>query len=157
MDISDSFIDLISSGRTFGVYFVITGSTRNSIYYKATEHISTFFTLKMNDPGNYLDIHNVRPPVTPEDISGRGITVLNKEIVEFQTAVAFDTETEAERVAQIAQDYCAIAKNGMGMSRYGSECPQTKRMLPAERPQVPPTLCRCGAILRSLFRMKAET
>lgn len=33
MDISDSFIDIISAGKTFGVYFVITGSTRNSIYY----------------------------------------------------------------------------------------------------------------------------
>ena len=141
MDISDSFIDLISSGRTFGVYFVITGSTRNSII---TRRPSTFYLLhaEMNDPSNYLDIHNIRPPVTPEDISGRGITVLNKEIVEFQTAVAFDTETEAERVAQIAQDYCAIAEEWHGYERYGSERPQTKRMLPAERPQVPPTLCR---------------
>jgi len=90
MDVSDSFIDIISSGKTFGVYFVITGSTRNSIYYKVTEHISSYFTLKMNDPSNYLDILNVRPPVVPEDISGRGITVVNKEVVEFQTAIALD-------------------------------------------------------------------
>lgn len=127
MDISDSFIDFISSGRTFGVYFVITGSTRNSIYYKATEHISTFFTLKMNDPSNYLDIHNIRPPVTPEGISGRGITVVNKEIVEFQAAIAFDTETEAERVAQIAQDYCAIAEEWHGYEpiRIGTPADET--------------------------------
>lgn len=103
MDISDSFIDIISAGKTFGVYFVITGSTRNSIYYKVTEHIATYFTLKMNDPSNYLDIHNVRPPVVPEDISGRGITVINREIVEFQTAIAFDGETEADRIATISQ------------------------------------------------------
>src|SRR5699024_9404786 len=99
--ISDSFIDIISAGKTFGVYFIITGSTRNSIYYKVTEHIATYFTLKMNDPSNYLDIHNVRPPVVPEDISGRGITVINREIVEFQTAIAFDGETEADRIATI--------------------------------------------------------
>ena len=114
MDIADSFIDIISSGKTFGVYFVITGSTRNSIYYKVTEHISTYFTLKMNDPSNYLDIHNMRPPVTPEDISGRGITVVNKEIVEFQTAVAFDSETEAERVTAITQSYCDLAEKWHG-------------------------------------------
>ncbi len=114
MDISDSFIDIISSGKTFGVYFVITGSTRNSIYYKVTEHISSYFTLKMNDPSNYLDIHNVRPPVTPEDISGRGITVVNKEIVEFQTAVAFDSETEAERITAITQSYCNLAEKWHG-------------------------------------------
>ena len=114
MDISDSFIDIISSGKTFGVCFVITGSTRNSIYYKVTEHISSYFTLKMNDPSNYLDIHNIRPPVTPEDISGRGITVVNKEIVEFQTAIAFDGETEAERITAISQKYRELASNWHG-------------------------------------------
>lgn len=114
MDLADSFIDIISSGKTFGVYFVITGSTRNSIYYKVTEHISAYFTFKMNDPSNYLDIHNVRPPVTPEDISGRGITVVNEEIVEFQTAIAFDSETEAERITAITQNYCDLAEKWHG-------------------------------------------
>lgn len=116
MDISDSFIDIISSGKTFGVYFVITGSTRNSIYYKVTEHISSYFTLKMNDPSNYLDIHNVRPPVIPEDISGRGITVVNKEVVEFQTAIALDGENEAERITAISQSYSELATNWHGFT-----------------------------------------
>lgn len=114
MEISDNFIDIISSGRTFGVYFVITGNTRTSIYYKVTEHISTYITFKMNDPTDYLDIHNIRPPVTPEDISGRGITVVNGEIVEFQTAIAFDGETEAERLTAISQRYCELAADWHG-------------------------------------------
>ena len=114
VDIADSFTDIISSGKTFGVYFVITGNTRNSIYYKVTEHISTYFTLKMNDPSNYLDIHNVRPPVIPEDINGRGITVVNKEIVEFQTAIAIAGETEADRITEITQKYRDIAAQWHG-------------------------------------------
>lgn len=68
----------------------------------------------MNDPSNYLDIHNVRPPVVPEDISGRGITVINREIVEFQTAIAFDGETEADRIATISQKYIELASNWHG-------------------------------------------
>ena len=32
LNIAESFTDLISFGKTFGIYFVITGSTRNSIY-----------------------------------------------------------------------------------------------------------------------------
>lgn len=122
MDISDGFIDIISSGKTFGVYFVITGSTRNSIYYKVTEHISSYFTLKMNDPSNYLDIHNVRPPVTPDDISGRGITVVDKEIVEFQTAIVFDGETEADRITAISQKYCGLASNWQGYTPIKLDC-----------------------------------
>lgn len=119
MDISDSIIDIISVGKTFGVYFVITGNTRNSIYYKVTEHISSYFTLKMNDPGNYMDIHNIRPPVIPEDISGRGITVMNSEIVEFQTAIALNGETEADRLGTINQQYCNIASSWHGYLPIG--------------------------------------
>lgn len=114
MDISDRFIDIISAGQTFGIYFVITGSTRNSIYYKVTEHIATYFTLKMNDPNNYFDIHNMRPSILPEDISGRGITVINREIVEFQTALALDSETEADRITAISQTYRDLAANWSG-------------------------------------------
>lgn len=114
MDISDDLISIISCGKTFGVYFIVTGSTRNAIYYRVTEHISSYFTLRMNDPGNYMDIHNMRPPVTPEDIAGRGITVVDREIIEFQTAIAFDGETEAERITAITQAYSLLAENWHG-------------------------------------------
>ena len=111
MNLSDSFIDIISASRTFGIYFVITGSTRNAIYYKVAEHISAYFTLKMNDAGNYLDILNVRPPILPEEISGRGITVIDREVVEFQIAVAFSSEN---RVSLIRGEYEEIARNWIG-------------------------------------------
>ena len=114
INIADEFAEIISNSSTYGVYFVITGSTRNSIHYKITEYISSYFTLKMNDPSNYMDIHNVRPPIIPEDISGRGITVINKEIVEFQTAIALDRENEAERLEAICREYRKLANNWHG-------------------------------------------
>lgn len=114
MNASDKFVEIISAGKTFGVYFAITGSTVDAIYYKVKEHISTYFALKMNDPGNYLNILNIRPSVVPEDISGRGITVIDKTIVEFQTAVALDTLTESERIVAIEQKYIELAKNWKG-------------------------------------------
>lgn len=105
MDVADQFVEIISAGRTFGVYFVITGTTKNSIYYKVTEQIAAYFTLKLNDPNTYLDIFNVRPPIVPEDISGRGITAIGREIVEFQTALALDSQTEADRLLAISEKY----------------------------------------------------
>lgn len=126
MDVSDSFIEIIGSGKTYGVYFVITGSTRNSIYYKVTDYISTYFTLKMNDPGNYLDILNMRPPILPEDISGRGITVIDRDVVEFQVALACGGDTEADRLAVIEQEYSEAARgwSGGGTLKLGGE-PET--------------------------------
>ena len=56
----------------------------------------------------------MRPPVMPEDINGRAITVVNKEIVEFQTAIAFDGETEADRITEISQKYRNIAAQWHG-------------------------------------------
>ncbi|MDR2753181.1 MAG: type VII secretion protein EssC [Oscillospiraceae bacterium] len=114
MDLSERFFGIISAGKTYGVYFVITGNTRNAIYYKVAEHISTYFMLKMNDPGNYFDVLNLRPPITPEDIKGRGITVIDKEVVEFQVALALDGESESERVTLMYDTYVQIAEGWTG-------------------------------------------
>lgn len=114
LELSEKFFDIISSGNTFGIYFVVTGNTRNSIYYKVTEHISTYFTFKMNDPMNYFDIHNVRPQVMPEEINGRAITVIDREIVEFQTALACAGNNEAERLSALCEEFSTIAENWTG-------------------------------------------
>lgn len=114
MELAEELTEIIAAGKTFGMFFVITGNTRNSIYYKVTENISTFYTLKMNDPNNYLDILNTHPPIIPEEISGRGITVINKEVVEFQIALALITETESERVSAINEKYLSLLSEWKG-------------------------------------------
>lgn len=123
MDISDDLLDVIGFGKSFGVYFVITGNTRNAIYYKVAEYISSYFTLKMNDFSSYQDILNHRTPITPEDICGRGITVIDREVIAFQTALALDGETEAERLAAIRKEYSTLALNWHGYRpiQLGSE------------------------------------
>lgn len=114
LSLSEEFVDIISAGETFGIYFVITGNTRSAIHYKTAEHISTYFTLKMNNDNDYLDILNTRPPITPEPISGRGITVINKEVVEFQVALAFDGVNESDRISEIKNNYNRIANEWTG-------------------------------------------
>ncbi len=108
-DISTELAALLGAGKTFGIYFVLTSSTRDGIYYRVAEHIATFLSFKMNDPIHYLDILNVRPPIVPEDISGRGITVLQREVVAFQTALAVAGESEVERVTEITRQYRALS------------------------------------------------
>lgn len=118
LNIAESFTDLISFGKTFGIYFVITGSTRNSIYYKVTDHIATNITFKMNDPSSYMDILSKRSQIIPEDIRGRGITLINGEVIEFQTAIANDKGNEAQRLVDIKNQYMVIA------SRWNGYVPQ---------------------------------
>lgn len=115
INLSDEISDIISLGRTYGIYFVVTGNSRNAISSKAQDHISTNITLRMNDPLTYLDILNVRPNIIPENISGRGLIVRDKEAIEFQTALAFESENEAERVSEIISEYEELAENWNGV------------------------------------------
>ncbi len=112
--LEEDVVNIISSGKTYGVFAIITGNSKNAIYYKVTEHISAFFTLKMNDNMNYRDILNVSIPVEPENVKGRGITIIDDDVVEFQTALAVRGENEAERIQKISGQFNAISKEWTG-------------------------------------------
>lgn len=142
MEISDEFVSIIAAGKTYGLYFIITGSTKNAIHYKVTDYISSFYVLKMNDPNNYMDIFGRKPPIYPEDISGRGVTAINKEILMFQTAIAFDSETEAERNDAIIRQFADIAANWSGpcavkLLQEDDESVDSSTAGPSEVPNVP--------------------
>lgn len=66
-----------------------------------TDHIATNITFKMNDSSSYMDILSKRSQIIPEDIRGRGITLINGEVIEFQTAIANDKGNEAQRLVDI--------------------------------------------------------
>ena len=91
----------IAAARACGIYFIITGSSKGAIYYKVIDHISNIIVFNMNDTGSYRDILNIRIPVFPENIKGRGLVVHNKIVAEMQVALPFDTESEASRMQQI--------------------------------------------------------
>lgn len=114
MDLSDQFAQLIAAGSTLGVYFVITGTTKNSIHYKTAESISTQFALHMNDPNAYLDILNLRPAFIPVQAPGRGLMAAGKEAVEFQMALSVDGENESARTSVICEQYKKIAEEWHG-------------------------------------------
>lgn len=115
MDESERLVEIIAAGKTYGVFFVITSSTRNGIHYKVVEYISTFYALKLNDKSHYLDVLNVRPPIVPENIYGRGITVVNKEVVEYQIALVSEGDNEAERNSNIIQEYQLLKQQWHGV------------------------------------------
>lgn len=115
MDESERLVEIIAAGKTYGVFFVITSSTRNGIHYKVVEYISAFYALKLNDKSHYLDVLNVRPPIVPENICGRGITVVNKEVVEYQVALASEGVNEAERNSNILQEYQLLKQQWHGV------------------------------------------
>lgn len=111
---SERIIDVIASGKTYGIFFIMTSSTRNGIHYRVIDYISSFYTLRLNDNSNYLDILGVRSPIIPDNISGRGLTVVNKVPVEFQVALACSGNNDAERIGNIVKEYQTLRQTWTG-------------------------------------------
>ncbi|MCS0674494.1 type VII secretion protein EssC [Cytobacillus firmus] len=100
----DKLISLVANGKTYGIFFVITGNSKNAVFYKVTEHVSNFFTLQLNDSLDYREILGKTVSVAPDNVRGRGLTVIG-EVAEFQTALVIPAENEAERVIYIQRKF----------------------------------------------------
>ena len=139
--LEDDVVNIISSGKAYGINAVLTGNSRNAIYYKVCEHISAFYTLRMNDSMNYRDILNVTVPIEPENIKGRGITVIDGNVVEFQIALAVDGENEAERVNAICRSFSkyADAWSGFRPVKLGSNTTTAVNAAGASQKKAPKT------------------
>lgn len=106
----DDLIRIAANAKAYGIYLIVTGNSKNAIYYKVSEHISNNITLRMNDKMNYRDILNVSIPIEPDNIKGRGLTVFNKKAVEIQAALPLEAENEADRTEKINKIYSVMAQ-----------------------------------------------
>ena len=112
----DDIVRIVANAKAYGIYLIVTGNSKNAIYYKVSEHISNNITLRMNDRMNYRDILNVTVPIEPDSIKGRGLTVYNKKAVEFQAAMALEAENEADRTDKLCNLYSKMAESYKGRS-----------------------------------------
>ncbi|WP_105614147.1 type VII secretion protein EssC [Vallitalea okinawensis] len=120
-DLEDKIVKIAANGKTYGVYLIITGNSKGAVYYRVTEHVSRFITLRMNDSMHYREILNTSVSIELDNIKGRGLTVLD-EVVEFQTALSLKAENEAERIEQISNRLSAMKEAWMGETpQYISE------------------------------------
>lgn len=81
----DTFCNIIRDSERYGVVFIVTSSSINSVPDKAKQLMPYTLALKLKDPSDYPFLFNVRQSIEPRDIFGRGIC--KDEILhEFQTA-----------------------------------------------------------------------
>lgn len=103
--LEETIIQLAANAKTYGIYLVLTGNSRNAIYYKVSEHIGNKIVFQMNDRQHYRDILNTRSVLVPEDIRGRALVKYDDMIAEMQTALPFDAVNEAQMYAKIKKVY----------------------------------------------------
>lgn len=99
----EKLIEMMSSAVTYGLCFILTANSSNSINYKVANHIGQKFALHMNDAADYQSILGKKPPFELDQIAGRGFMEYEKRIVEFQTAIIFGEPLETKRTERIQE------------------------------------------------------
>ena len=84
--------DLIRDSVNYGVVFIITASTVNSVHSKLSSNFTNIYAFKLKDTSDYTSVLGVRVKTTPRDILGRGL-LKNDGVHEFQTASITEDET----------------------------------------------------------------
>lgn len=104
---------LLKEGISCGIYclFSAAGVGMHELPLKLAENMQHIFALEMGDSYKYGEVLRVlRPEVLPEaGIKGRGLSSVNGEILEFQTALAIDAADDFERGRKLA-DMCQQMK-----------------------------------------------
>lgn len=87
----DDILFLSREGVKYGIYFILTTTTQNSVRYRITQNFKQFIMLQVNDPSDYNTVFGKTDGLYPAKLTGRGL-MKHGELVEFQTAAVTDTE-----------------------------------------------------------------
>ena len=96
----DDFLSLCREGVALGISIVITSLQMNGITYKYLSNFSNKICLYCNSRDEYGSLFD-RCRIEPKSTPGRGLIMLDKEMFELQTYLAFSGEREIERVEAI--------------------------------------------------------
>ena len=102
-NLSDDFLALSREGNSLGISIVATASQTNAMNYKALSNYGTRISFVCNDTNEYMNLFD-RCRMEPKDTAGRGLCVIDKRIMEFQTALCVDGEKEYIRVENIKKE-----------------------------------------------------
>ena len=83
-------LELIKFAEGYGIYVVLSASAigSNDIPSRLFENCKTGICLRMNDKYQYSEcLRQVKLPILPDDVRGRGLAVIDGRVLEFQTAV----------------------------------------------------------------------
>ena len=98
--LSDDFLAMSREATSLGLSIVATANQTNAMNYKALANYATRIALVCNDTNEYMNIFE-RCRMEPKDVPGRGLCVIDKRILEFQTALCVDGDKEYIRVENI--------------------------------------------------------
>ncbi len=109
----DFLIRLSKEGVSHGIFLVVSGGGfgMNDITARVGENMNTALCLALQDKYAYVELlHNNQIEMMPESgIRGRGLALFEGRVLEYQTALAVETENDYQRIETI-RDQCREMK-----------------------------------------------
>lgn len=102
-NLMDDFLELSREGNSLGLSIVATAAQTNAMNYKAMSNYGTRIAFVCNDSNEYMNLFD-RCRIEPKDTPGRGLCMIDKRILEFQTALCVDGDKEFIRVENMRRE-----------------------------------------------------
>lgn len=96
----DEFIFITREGLTCGISVIVANSQTAGLGYKYMTNFARRVAFHCNDSGEYSSLFD-RCRIQPNDVPGRALCRIDKELYEMQTFLAFEGEKEIQRSEEI--------------------------------------------------------
>lgn len=105
---------LTREAQGVGISFIITAVSSNALNYRIQANFAKKIALNCNDTNEYNSLFG-RCKETPKEIPGRGLCLVDKRVLEYQTAIFGQSKKEAERSQELVK--CIEWRNNECTSR----------------------------------------
>ncbi len=95
-EIYDDLPELIRDSERYGVVFIITCNSVNSVQSKISQNCSNTYAFKLKDASDYTILFGSKSKIVPRNIEGRGILKI-EGVHEFQTAHIVENDDELNK------------------------------------------------------------
>lgn len=106
----EEILQLTREGLKYGVVFIFSVNTANSIRYKLAKNFRQKVSLQLNDDNDYSNIFDRVKDKLPSKVYGRGLVEVNG-LHEFQTSYIIDEEDINKHILQISRELKEKYKN----------------------------------------------
>lgn len=136
-----SLVPLLTAGRAYGMYFIITANNFDTLHSSIRDNISTTYSLCQYDNSNYRDVFNKATSIFPEHVKGRGLHVFEDELFEVQFAIIAaneqaDSLTKSHDLTNFAKQMMRVA-NEQGLISNNKKFEMTKELNRAPKKNKP--------------------
>lgn len=109
-DLEEDVAFLSRDGLKYGINFVLTASTTNTVRYRIQQNFKQMLTMQLNDPTDYPIIVGKTDGLRPSKYKGRGLVNLGNAY-EFQTAHCVRCDDTFDYIRRYCEELCRSAEH----------------------------------------------